>query len=49
MMRLHVLPPSPSADPAGLSLDGFEAVKRWYAAVECLPGWRQAIPAPGGT
>ena len=39
----------PSAEPAGLSLDGFEAVKRWYAAVERLPGWRQAIPARRGT
>jgi glutathione S-transferase len=37
----------PTAEPAGLAFDSFEAIKQWYAAVSDLPGWRNAIPLPG--
>jgi glutathione S-transferase len=34
----------PSATPAGVSLDTFRAIMRWYASVAALPGWQEALP-----
>jgi len=39
----------PSATPVGVSLEGFEAISRWYGAVAALPGWQQAIPERPGS
>jgi glutathione S-transferase len=38
----------PSATPAGVSIDTFRAIMRWYASVAALLGWQEALPpAPG--
>jgi glutathione S-transferase len=34
------------ARPAGLPLDGYPEIVRWYAALAALPGWQRALP-PG--
>jgi glutathione S-transferase len=39
----------PSRDRAGLPIQDFDAIARWYDRVEDLPGWREALtPPPAG-
>jgi glutathione S-transferase len=33
----------PTARPAGVPLDNFKAIARWYATVASLPGWGEAV------
>jgi glutathione S-transferase len=34
------------AEPARLPLQGFENIKRWFAALDEQPGWRASTPPP---
>jgi glutathione S-transferase len=36
------------AVPAGIPLDAYPEIARWYADLAALPGWQKALPTPPG-
>lgn len=38
----------PGSQQVGYPVGGYREIARWYAAVEALPGWREALPTPPG-